>query len=238
MKNEDGLTLRQQRFCLEFMRDFNQKQAAIRAGYSSKTAEQQASRLLRNVKVYRYLEELRAELVDTAKLSALRVIMETERIAFSSLGQFLDGDRVRNPGELLPEALAAVQKIKPIAVLSGDGKSLLKVLYEYELHPKVSALHQLHKILGSYAETKLRIKGAGGAEVDIFRHADRSKLQASYEKYKNGPIGSRDLSDDELEVKRKKEELQAEINRARELNMEKERLLQTVQKKLAEDDRE
>lgn len=39
------------------MNGFNGKEAAISAGYSAKTAEQQASRLLRNVKVLEFIDE-------------------------------------------------------------------------------------------------------------------------------------------------------------------------------------
>jgi phage terminase small subunit len=44
---------RQQRFVEEYLIDVNAEQAAIRAGYSAKTAEAQGSRLLSNVKVQR-----------------------------------------------------------------------------------------------------------------------------------------------------------------------------------------
>ena len=46
-----ALTARQKRFADEFLLDLNGTQAAIRAGYSPKTADQQASRLLTNVKI-------------------------------------------------------------------------------------------------------------------------------------------------------------------------------------------
>ena len=45
------LTNRQKRFVEEYLIDLNARQAAIRAGYSPKTAQEQASRLLANVKV-------------------------------------------------------------------------------------------------------------------------------------------------------------------------------------------
>lgn len=47
----DQLTPKQALFVSEYLADFNGKAAAIRAGYSPKTAEQQASRLLRHVQV-------------------------------------------------------------------------------------------------------------------------------------------------------------------------------------------
>ena len=46
-----SLTPKQQRFVEEYLIDLNGKQAAIRAGYSAKTAEMQASRLLSYAKV-------------------------------------------------------------------------------------------------------------------------------------------------------------------------------------------
>ena len=46
-----SLTLKQARFVEEYLLDLNATQAAIRAGYSEKTAKQQGSRLLTNVDV-------------------------------------------------------------------------------------------------------------------------------------------------------------------------------------------
>jgi phage terminase small subunit len=58
---------RQETFCREYLIDYNGTQAAIRAGYSKKTAFSQASRMLRNVKVLSRVRALQAE--KTAQLS-------------------------------------------------------------------------------------------------------------------------------------------------------------------------
>lgn len=50
-KPKPALSPKQQRFVSEYLKDLNAKQAAIRSGYSAKTAEQQGSRLLRNAQV-------------------------------------------------------------------------------------------------------------------------------------------------------------------------------------------
>ena len=55
------LSPKQQRFADEYLIDLNATQAAIRAGYSPKSAEQQGSRLLRNAKVRAYIDERMAE---------------------------------------------------------------------------------------------------------------------------------------------------------------------------------
>lgn len=51
------LTAKQDAFVKAYILSSNGKQAAIKVGYSEKTAEQQASRLLRNVKVAEVIKE-------------------------------------------------------------------------------------------------------------------------------------------------------------------------------------
>ena len=55
------MNARQEKFAQEYTIDSNGKQAAIRAGYSEKTATEQASRLLRNVHVRKHIDNLFAE---------------------------------------------------------------------------------------------------------------------------------------------------------------------------------
>ena len=56
-----NLTPRQQRFVEEYLIDLNATQAAIRAGYSERTATEQASRLLTNVKVREVIDKAQAK---------------------------------------------------------------------------------------------------------------------------------------------------------------------------------
>lgn len=56
-----ALTAKQKRFCDEYLIDLNATQAAIRAGYSERTAYSQGQRLLKNVEVQKYLQERMAE---------------------------------------------------------------------------------------------------------------------------------------------------------------------------------
>lgn len=53
---EVKLTPKQLAFCNEYLIDLNGTQAAIRAGYSEKTANEQASRLLANVSVANFIQ--------------------------------------------------------------------------------------------------------------------------------------------------------------------------------------
>ena len=57
-----GMTDKQKRFCDEYLIDCNATQAAIRAGYSKSSASAAAARLLRKVKVKKYIDARMAEL--------------------------------------------------------------------------------------------------------------------------------------------------------------------------------
>ena len=78
------LTAKQQLFCDEYLIDLNATQAAIRAGYSEKTAMEQASRLLRNVKVQKYIDKRRFDRMQRTEFDQDKVIKELAMIAFSN----------------------------------------------------------------------------------------------------------------------------------------------------------
>jgi len=72
------LSDKQKRFCEEYLIDFNATQAAIRAGYSKKTARQQGSRLLSNVDIQEYLKEIRGVLKERSLVTAESITRELE----------------------------------------------------------------------------------------------------------------------------------------------------------------
>jgi phage terminase small subunit len=67
---QQRLTPRQERFVTEYLLDLNATKAAIRAGYSAKTAEQQGYRLLRNVQVAKAVQKAMAERAERKGVSA------------------------------------------------------------------------------------------------------------------------------------------------------------------------
>lgn len=64
---------KQEKFALEFVKDFNRTQAAIRAGYSKKTAYSQGSRLLKDAEIRARVSELIEEIVGETKESKARI---------------------------------------------------------------------------------------------------------------------------------------------------------------------
>lgn len=74
-------TEKQQRFINEYLVDLNATQAAIRAGYSERTASAQASRLLTNVNILARIEELKKTRADRLNLDAYWVLKRLMEIS-------------------------------------------------------------------------------------------------------------------------------------------------------------
>ncbi len=70
-----------EKFCNEYIKDMNATQAAIRAGYSEKTAGAQASKLLKIVNIKTRVAELRDAYLDENIMTAKQVEYELTRIA-------------------------------------------------------------------------------------------------------------------------------------------------------------
>lgn len=68
------MTPRQEKFCVEYLIDLNATQAAIRAGYSKRTAEALASRLLRNVNIRGRIKELQDKVFEDGMMSAAEAL--------------------------------------------------------------------------------------------------------------------------------------------------------------------
>lgn len=75
-----ALSPKQQRFVEEYLVDLNGTQAAIRAGYSAKTAEQQGSRLLRNVQVSTALTEAKTKRSERLAIDADYVLQQAVKL--------------------------------------------------------------------------------------------------------------------------------------------------------------
>lgn len=78
------LQVKQKRFCEEYVIDLNATQAAIRAGYSSKTSVVQGSRLLSNANVQAEIQKLMNERSEKTGITAATVLERINRIANSA----------------------------------------------------------------------------------------------------------------------------------------------------------
>ena len=79
------LARKQHRFMVEYLVDLNATQAALRAGYSARTAAQQGSRLLKNVGVQAALAPEQVQQLEAVKVRIEDVLRDLKAIAHTDL---------------------------------------------------------------------------------------------------------------------------------------------------------
>lgn len=176
------LTARQQRFVEEYLVDLNGTQAAIRAGYSHRTANEQSARLLAKASIQEAIQAAKQERAKRTEITADRVLRELALIGFSDIGQILDMEgaepRLRPASEITRRARRAISSVKVRRYFEGSGDDAREVeVTEFKLWPKDAALTKLAQHLGLLVE----------------RHEHTGK--------DGGPIRTKqelDLTDDEL----------------------------------------
>lgn len=138
----DGLNPKQRAFVGEYLIDLNATQAAIRAGYSARTARQQGARLLSDAVIAQALTEAQAARSERTEITADRVLKEIAAIAFAHMGQYAtwhdDSVSLIDSSEVDPRAVAEVkQTVNQFGTNVG-----------IKLHDKLGALAKLGDHLG------------------------------------------------------------------------------------------
>ena len=87
------LTLKQHRFVTEYLVDLNASQAALRAGYSARTAPQQGSRLSKNVEVQAAIATQQAQQLEAVEVRIEDVLRDLKAITYTDLRKHLVASR-------------------------------------------------------------------------------------------------------------------------------------------------
>lgn len=144
----DGVTPKQAAFVREYLIDLNATQAAIRAGYSAKTAEQQGPRLLGNVGVSQAIAAAQQKRADKLEITAERVLQELARIAFFDPRKLLREDgEPRALSELDDDTAAAIGGLETATERDRDGEESTFVR-KYKIVSKDAALGLAMRHLG------------------------------------------------------------------------------------------
>jgi len=146
-----ALTNKQQRFIEEYLVDLNATQAAIRAGYSAKTAGVIGYENLTKPQIKEALAEARQKLAERTAVSAERVIREYARLAFVDPRSIFTwgpgGVAVKDSAELSADDAVCVLEVSHEVTEAGT-KVRVKV------HDKKAALEALAKHLGLFEKDK------------------------------------------------------------------------------------
>lgn len=137
------LTNKQSAFVREYLVDLNATQAAIRAGYSARTAEWIGPQLLGKTHVSAEIERLMGERAERVELKSDRVLKEISRILCADIRKIMHKNgKIKMPHELDDDTAAAIASFK----LRADGE------IEYKFWDKNSALEKAMKHLGEYGK--------------------------------------------------------------------------------------
>jgi phage terminase small subunit len=144
------LRAKQQRFVDEYLRDLNATQAAIRAGYSAKRADEQGYENLRKPEIVAAINAAKQRRAKRTEITADRVLEESARLAFLDIRQLYDDDGTLKPVSQWPdEVAAAVSGIDSVQQYEQVGDQMVPagVLKKIRLWSKPSQLTLLAKHL-------------------------------------------------------------------------------------------
>ncbi len=144
----------EQKFADEFLIDFNQTNAAIRAGYSPKSARHKASQLRKQINIAAYIARKIAESSTRNGIEFDRVMREAARIAFVNPLNVLDTRTGSIDSDVSDDDAAAIASVK-VKIMSGDIDSEER---EVKFHAKDKAMDLILKYVKASAEFKEKMK--------------------------------------------------------------------------------
>lgn len=140
------LTAKQQRFVAEYLIDLNATQAAIRAGYSAKNANVDGPRLLANAGISVAVAKGKTQQLQTAELSAARVLEELRRLAFIDMRSFFDANgNIKPVNELTAEQGSALAGLEVIIKNAEAGDGVTDRVHKFKVWDKTRAIEMLAK---------------------------------------------------------------------------------------------
>jgi phage terminase small subunit len=168
------MTPKQKKFVKEYLIDLNATQAAIRAGYSKETAQEQGSRLLLNVMVKEAIQKELDKRSERTEITADMVLKQLAKIAFSDIKDFVEfgikEDEVKEleDGTRIISVYSAV-RIKPSDQVDGsilaevsEGRDGIKI----KRNDQTKALELLGRHLGMFNDKlDLTVKGVKLSEL-------------------------------------------------------------------------
>lgn len=147
------LTPKQERFINEYLIDLNGAQAAIRAGYSKKTAKVIAAENLTKPYIQQAIEKKQKKLRNKIEVTQERVLKELARLAFNDVRKFWDEKgNLKDIKDLDDDAAAAIAGMDIEDIYEGAGQDRIYAgkVRKVKLSNKISALDMLSKHLGLY----------------------------------------------------------------------------------------
>ena len=175
-----ALNPKQERFVVEYLVDLNATQAAIRAGYSPKTAGVQGFDLLKKPEIAAAIERQRHVHATSTGLTVERVLTEAMRLAFFDIRKLTDAEGNPIPINRLDDDTAAAIQGLELATerVRGDEDGAETVVRKYKIADKNAALERLFKHLGLFAKDNAQTNPAEAMQK-LLAMVNGSKLPVS-----------------------------------------------------------
>ena len=146
---ESKLTPKQRRFVEEYLCDLNATQAAIRAGYSEKTAQQMGTENLSKPVIAAAIESAMQKRSERVEITQDRVLEELSHIAFARIDKVVkwdpDGVTLLGSSYLDEHTLAAVSEVSETTTQHGGSQRI-------KMHDKLGALTKLGEHLAMWKQ--------------------------------------------------------------------------------------
>lgn len=156
---EPAFTDKQRQFCREYLVDLNATQAAIRAGYSKKTARGTAWQLLQKPEIQAEIQRLMDKRANRTEITADRVLMEIARVAFLDPRRFYDGQgRLLPIGELPDDVAAALASMEEVVSKVPGEPDEVEYTKKIKMADKLRALELAGKHLKLFTD-KVELSG-------------------------------------------------------------------------------
>ena len=121
-----ALTDKQEMFCREYLVDLNATQAAIRAGYSDKTANRIAAQLLSKLDIGKRIQELKSERGERLEVDADYVLKRLVEIDQMDVADILLSNGEMKPIKDWPKVWRITLSGIDVTEMAGDAAGLLK----------------------------------------------------------------------------------------------------------------
>lgn len=156
-----ALTDKQRRFIEEYLIDLNATQAAIRAGYSSKTAHEQGAQLLAKLSIRTEIDKAIAKRSRRTGITQDRVLRELAKVAFVNIADVINLDEAKIHDNIDRDDTAAIASVKVKTTPTETGEIVEREVKTYD---KLKALELLGKHLGMFTD-KISISGDMGVKI-------------------------------------------------------------------------
>lgn len=180
-----ALTNKQRRFVEEYLVDLNATQAAIRAGYSAKTAASQGERLLRNVEVAQAIQEAQAKRSERVQVDADYVLARLVEIDRMDVLDIMTDAMSLKPISEWPKVWRQYLSGFDLADLyegSGDDRQMIGVLKKIKWPDKVKNLELLGKHVSVQAfREQVGHGGPNGGPIELATLTKEEYKQARQE---------------------------------------------------------